>query len=117
MSVSFNHIIIGAHDPQGSADFYLDVLGARPAHSWVRREHPSRRRHAVAVRVGTGRRSGMARSRPATAGACTSRTHRASCWRCSPGTVRVSYSSTLSAIGIAIRYLLLNSTSASVGPL
>ena len=34
MSVSFNHIIIGAHNPQGSADFYLEVLGARPAPGW-----------------------------------------------------------------------------------
>ncbi|KSU56877.1 MULTISPECIES: VOC family protein [Gordonia] len=34
MPVSFNHIIIGAHDPQESADFYLDVLGARPAPGW-----------------------------------------------------------------------------------
>ena len=34
MAVSFNHTIIGAHDPRLSADFYLAVLGARPAPNW-----------------------------------------------------------------------------------
>ncbi|EGD56675.1 VOC family protein [Gordonia neofelifaecis] len=34
MAVSFNHTIIGAHDPQASAHFYREVLGARPAPDW-----------------------------------------------------------------------------------
>ena len=34
MPVSFNHTIIGAHDPRESADFYIAVLGARPTVNW-----------------------------------------------------------------------------------
>ena len=34
MPVSFNHTIIGAHDPATSAEFYRLVLGAHPAPSW-----------------------------------------------------------------------------------
>lgn len=34
MPVSFNHTIIGAHEPQTSADFYQAVLGAHAAPNW-----------------------------------------------------------------------------------
>lgn len=34
MAVSFNHTIIGAHDPAVSAKFYRTVLGAKDAPSW-----------------------------------------------------------------------------------
>jgi len=34
MAVSFNHTIIGAHDPAASAEFYLEVLGARRTEDW-----------------------------------------------------------------------------------
>ncbi len=34
MSVSFNHTIIGAHEPAVSAEFYRMVLGAHDAPSW-----------------------------------------------------------------------------------
>ncbi|ATD70414.1 MULTISPECIES: VOC family protein [Gordonia] len=34
MPVSFNHIIIGAHEPTVSAQFYVEVLGARPTTNW-----------------------------------------------------------------------------------
>lgn len=34
MPVSFNHMIIGAHDPHTSAQFYRDILGAHEAPNW-----------------------------------------------------------------------------------
>ncbi|MGP6173248.1 VOC family protein [Corynebacterium sp. A21] len=34
MAVSFNHTIIGAHDPAVSAEFYKVVIGAKDAPSW-----------------------------------------------------------------------------------
>ncbi|GAC70708.1 VOC family protein [Gordonia soli] len=34
MTVSFNHTIIGSHDPVGSAAFYRTILGAREAPGW-----------------------------------------------------------------------------------
>ncbi|MCE5289500.1 MAG: VOC family protein [Nocardiaceae bacterium] len=34
MAVSFNHMIIGAHDPVRSAEFYRSVLAAREAPNW-----------------------------------------------------------------------------------
>lgn len=34
VAVSFNHTIIGAHDPAVSAEFYRVVIGARDAPGW-----------------------------------------------------------------------------------
>lgn len=34
VAVSFNHTIIGAHNPAESAEFYRAVLGAREAPNW-----------------------------------------------------------------------------------